>query len=60
VQDTLKPILSLFIDLIGRRLLSMKDDYHRRIFFFLDELGTLQKLSSILAQRDIPPKKFSA
>ncbi len=48
VQDTLKPILSLFIDLIGRRLLSMKDDYHRRIFFFLDELGTLQKLSTIV------------
>ncbi|MBF0558678.1 MAG: type IV secretion system DNA-binding domain-containing protein [Nitrospirae bacterium] len=48
VQDSLKPILSLFIDLVGRRLLSMKDDYHRRIFFFLDELGTLQKLSTIV------------
>jgi type IV secretory pathway TraG/TraD family ATPase VirD4 len=48
VQDTLKPILSLFIDLMGRKLLSMKDDYNRRIFFLLDELGTLQRLSTIV------------
>lgn len=48
IQDTLKPILSLFIDLMGRKLLSMKDDYHRRVFFLLDELGTLQRLSTIV------------
>ncbi len=48
VQDTLRPILSLFIDLLGKKLLSKKDDYYRRIFFFLDEFGTLQRLSTIV------------
>ena len=48
VQDTLRPILSLFIDLLGKKLLSQKDDYYRRIFFFLDEFGTLQRLSTIV------------
>jgi len=48
VQDTLRPILSLFIDLLGKKLLSRKDDYNRRIFFFLDEFGTLQRLSTIV------------
>ena len=47
VKDTLRPILSLFVDLLGRKLLSMKDDHHRRIFFVLDEFGTLQRLSTI-------------
>jgi type IV conjugative transfer system coupling protein TraD len=47
IKDTLRPILSLFVDLLGRKLLSMKDDYDRRIFFMLDEFGTLQRLSTI-------------
>ena len=47
VKDTLKPILSLFIDLLGKKLLAMPDDLTRRIFFILDEFGTLQRLSSI-------------
>jgi len=47
VKDTLRPILSLFVDLLGRKLLSMKDDQRRRIFFILDEFGTLQRLSTI-------------
>ncbi len=47
VKDTLRPILSLFVDLLGRKLLSMKDDRERRIFFILDEFGTLQRLSTI-------------
>jgi type IV conjugative transfer system coupling protein TraD len=48
VKDTLKPILSLFIDLMGRKLLSMPDNPERRIFFMLDEFGTLQRLSTIV------------
>ncbi len=47
IRDTLKPILSLFIDLLGKKLLSEEDDDRRRIFFILDEFATLQKLSSI-------------
>ena len=48
VKDTLKPILSLFIDLMGRKLLSLPDSTHRRVFFLVDEFGTLQRLSTIL------------
>ncbi len=47
VKDTLKPILSLFIDFLGKKLLSLPDDLKRRVFFLLDEFGTLQRLSSI-------------
>ena len=46
-KDTLKPILSLFVDLLGRQLLSLPDDFNRRIFIFIDEFGTLQRLSTI-------------
>ncbi len=46
-QDTLRPILSLFIDYLGKKLLSLPDDLNRRIFFILDEFGSLQRLSSI-------------
>jgi type IV conjugative transfer system coupling protein TraD len=48
IQDTLRPILSLFIDLLGRKLLAMPDDLDRRVFFLLDEFGTLQRLSTIV------------
>lgn len=48
IQDTLKPVLTLMIDLMARKLLSMPDDYNRRIFFLLDEFGTLQKMQSII------------
>ena len=48
VRDTLKPVLTLFIDLLGRKLLSMPDAQDRRIFFLLDEFNTLQRMSTIL------------
>jgi hypothetical protein len=47
VKDTLKPVLSLCIDLLGRTLLSMPDDLQRRVYFLIDEFGTLQRLSTI-------------
>ncbi|MBI1912932.1 MAG: type IV secretion system DNA-binding domain-containing protein [Deltaproteobacteria bacterium] len=47
IKDTLKPILSLFIDVAGRGILSLPDNLSRRVFFFLDEFGTLQKLTTI-------------
>lgn len=48
IKDTLRPILSLFIDLFGKRLLSMPEDRNRRVFIMLDEFGSLQRLSSIV------------
>lgn len=48
IKDTLRPILSLFIDLIARKLTSMPDDYYRRIFFLLDEFPSLQRMMSVV------------
>lgn len=48
IEETLRPILSLFVDLIGRKILSLTDDINRRIFINLDEFGSLQRLSTIV------------
>jgi type IV secretory pathway TraG/TraD family ATPase VirD4 len=48
LKDTLKPILTLFIDLVGRKLLSMPDSRERRLFMFLDEFNTLQRMPTIV------------
>lgn len=48
IEETLKPVLSLFVDLVGRKILSMPDDLSRRIMFNLDEFGSLQRLSTIV------------
>lgn len=46
-EETIKPALTLFIDLLIRNLLSLPNSSERRIHFVLDELGTLKKLESI-------------
>lgn len=46
-RDALRPILSLVIDLLARRLLSLPDNLTNRVFFLLDEFPELQPLSSI-------------
>lgn len=43
-----KPLMTMIIDLLARSVLSLPDDNKRRIFFFLDELGTLDKMDSLL------------
>ncbi|MGB9760554.1 MAG: type IV secretion system DNA-binding domain-containing protein, partial [Thermoproteota archaeon] len=48
LRDTLRPLLSLFIDVAIKHALSLPEDTRRRIFFILDEFSTLQKLSAIL------------
>lgn len=48
VRDTLRPILSLIVDLVGREILSLSDDFGRRIFVLIDELGTLQRLPTLV------------
>lgn len=47
LQNTLKPIISLFIQTVGRVLLSQRDDPYRRLFFFLDEFGQLPNMATI-------------
>ncbi len=48
MSDTLRPLLSLFVDLCSRQILSLPDSIRRRLFLCLDELGTLQKMPSII------------
>jgi type IV secretory pathway TraG/TraD family ATPase VirD4 len=48
IQEALRPILSLFVDLLGRQVLSLSESTDRRIFFLLDEFGTLQRLLTIV------------
>jgi type IV secretory pathway TraG/TraD family ATPase VirD4 len=50
VESALKPYTGLFVDLLGRRMLSLPDGEHdqeRKTFFFLDEFGNMQKLPTI-------------
>lgn len=47
LQNTLRPIISLFIQTAGSALLSLTDDIHRRVYFFLDEFGQLPNMSTI-------------
>lgn len=47
-RDLLKPILTLLIDMASHEILSMDDDSNRRVYYFLDELGALHKMSSLI------------
>ncbi len=48
IQDTLRPILSLFVDISMKHLLSSDESPGRKIFFILDEFANLQKLPTIV------------
>lgn len=47
LQNTLKPMISLFIQTVGSILLSEPDDIKNRVFLFLDEFGQLPHLDTI-------------
>lgn len=48
IKDTVKPILTLFIDICSSKLLSLTDNNERRVFFFLDEFGSLARINNII------------
>ena len=48
IQEMIAPLLTLFIDLTSKQLLSLEDDFQRRVYFVLEEMGMLNKLSSIV------------
>lgn len=51
VASTIKPMVTLFVDLLCRRLNSMEDDEHneaRKTYINIDELRNLQKMPSII------------
>lgn len=47
LQDTLKPLLAMFVDFATKTQCSMPDDLDRRLYYILDEFGQLGRLSSI-------------
>lgn len=47
VENTLRPLVSLFVDLLGKMYLSLPDDRERRVYFMLDEFGNLQQLPTV-------------
>jgi type IV secretory pathway TraG/TraD family ATPase VirD4 len=48
IRDTLKPLISLFIDQLSMRLLALPECPAQKTFIVLEELWTLQKLPALL------------
>lgn len=44
----MRPVLSLFINFMGSEILTLQDDLLRRVYFWLDEFTSLQKLPKIM------------
>lgn len=49
LQNTLQPMISLFIQTAGNALLSLSDDINRRMYMVLDEFGQLPKMNTIIS-----------
>lgn len=49
MAEALKPLISAWIDAVFVSILSMEEDEGRRIWAFIDELASLEKLSSLEA-----------
>jgi len=47
-EDTVRPALSLFIDVLASHVLTMEDRPDRRIFFLLDEFTSLNSMPSLV------------
>lgn len=44
-----KPLLTFVINIMIREVLSLKDDPERRVFFLIDEFGSLSKVEAIIS-----------
>jgi type IV secretory pathway TraG/TraD family ATPase VirD4 len=47
-QESFKPMLSLFVNVVGSSILSLDENLDRRIYLFLDEFGMLNRLDQII------------
>lgn len=47
VENTIRPMTGLFVDLMGKIFLSLPEDRERRVYFMLDEFGNMQQLPTI-------------
>ena len=48
VKDTIAPALTLFMDVAAKATLTLPDNLDKRVFFFLDEFGQLNKMNSLI------------
>ena len=49
VRDTLRPMLSLFVNFLAKKILTADENlFGRRIWLFLDEFGSLHKLDTLI------------
>jgi type IV conjugative transfer system coupling protein TraD len=46
-RQTLKPLLSAWVDIAINALMVLPEDYNRRLWFIIDELASLQRLPSL-------------
>ena len=47
-EDTLRPALTLFMDIFASKLISMDDNPERKVFLILDEFSSLNNLPSVI------------
>ena len=47
MAEALRPLISAWVDVLCTSILSLREDRHRRIWMFLDELASLEKLPSL-------------
>ncbi|WP_196600377.1 type IV secretory system conjugative DNA transfer family protein [Pectinatus frisingensis] len=56
-QKAFAPLMTLVMDLVCRTMLSMPDDENRRTYFVLDEIGSLDKMDSLISLETIGRSK---
>lgn len=56
-RQLMKPLLTLAVDIMCRETLALPDNLHRRIWFAIDELGTLNRMDSILTLETVGRSK---
>ena len=56
-RESIRPIISIFIDMLMYSLLPLPDDPNRRIFLLLDEFATLYPLTSLVRLMELGRSK---
>lgn len=54
--DTVKPLISLWVDIAASAILSLPEDIHRRLWYVVDELTSMQAVPSLAKALTHAPK----
>lgn len=60
IADTLRPIVTLVVDLVLKHLLSLPDNRDRRVFVVLDEFANMLRLSTVVKALETARSKGGA